>query len=167
MIIYQYYPNYDRLPNHLVELINKLKQNHNIDSDFHKLVSDEVLALLKNDLTDLGYIVEQGKKRNQKIKIPVLFGRNSQIIKAFDVDAFNELNKTIFEIEAGRAVANNQFLKDIFQACVMVDVEYLVIAVRKVYRDSNDFEKIINFLETLYSSKRFILPIKGILLIGY
>ncbi len=44
MIIYQYYPNYDRLPNHLVELINKLKQNHNIDSDFHKLVSDEVLA---------------------------------------------------------------------------------------------------------------------------
>ncbi len=118
-------------------------------------------------MTDLGYIVEQGKKRNQKIKIPVLFGRNSQIIKAFDVDAFNELNKTIFEIEAGRAVANNQFLKDIFQACVMVDVEYLVIAVRKVYRDSNDFEKIINFLETLYSSKRFILPIKGILLIGY
>ena len=167
MIIYQYYPNYDRLPNHLVELINKLKQNHKIDSDFHKLVSDEVLALLKNDLTALGYIVEQGKKRNQKIKIPVLFGRNSQIIKAFDVDAFNELNKTIFEIEAGRAVANNQFLKDIFQACVMVDVEYLVIAVRKVYRDSNDFEKIINFLETLYSSKRFILPIKGILLIGY
>ena len=49
----------------------------------------------------------------------------------------------------------------------MVDVEYLVIAVRKVYRDSNDFDKIINFLETLYSSKRFILPIKGILLIGY
>jgi hypothetical protein len=167
MIDYQFYPNYEKLPDHLAELINKLNSNPSIDSNSHKLISNDVLSLLKNDLLLLGYIVEQGKKSSQKVKKPVLFGKNSQIIKSFDVDAYNDSNKTVIEIEAGRAVANNQFLKDIFQACVMVDVEYLVIAVRKKYRDSNDFEKIINFLETLYSSKRFVLPIKGILLIGY
>lgn len=29
---------------------------------------------------------------------------------------------------------NNQFLKDLFQACMMQDVDYLVIAVRNEYR---------------------------------
>ena len=66
------------------------------------------------------------------------------------------------EIEAGRAVVNYQFLRDIFQACVMHDIEKLVIAVR-----NDDFETVINFLDTLYTSNRLNLPLKGILIIGY
>jgi hypothetical protein len=64
-------------------------------------------------------------------------------------------------------VDNNQFLKDIFQACMMFGVEYLVIAVRKEYRGRKDFDIIHTFLETLYISNRMHLPLKGILLIGY
>jgi hypothetical protein len=75
--------------------------------------------------------------------------------------------KIVIEVEAGRATDNNQFLKDIFQACMMHEVEYLVIAVRQVYRSQNDFEKIFTFLETLYISNRLRLPLRGILLIGY
>ena len=66
------------------------------------------------------------------------------------------------EIEARRAVVNYQFLRDIFQACVMHDIEKLVIAVR-----NDDFETVINFLDTLYTSNRLNLPLKGILIIAY
>lgn len=71
------------------------------------------------------------------------------------------------EIEAGRAVVNYQFLKDLFQARVMHDIEQLVIAVRNDYRGLNDFETVINFLDTLYTSNRLNLPLKGILIIAY
>jgi hypothetical protein len=33
----------------------------------------------------------------------------------------------VLEVEAGRAYRNNQFLKDIFQACMMPYVEYLML----------------------------------------
>ena len=57
--------------------------------------------------------------------------------------------------------------KDIFEACMMFDVEYLVLAVRNEYRTHKDFDKIYQFLETLYISNRLHLPLKGVLLIGY
>lgn len=50
---------------------------------------------------------------------------------------------------------------------MMVDIEYLVLAVRNTYRGSDDFQKVYNFLDTLYTSQRIKLPLKGILVIGY
>ena len=73
----------------------------------------------------------------------------------------------MLEVEAGRAVVNYQFLKDIFQACMMHRVEYLVLAVRNDYRGHDDFQVVRTFLETLYISNRLILPLQGIMLIGY
>lgn len=61
---------------------------------------------------------------------------------------------------------NNQFLKDLFQACMMQDVEYLCIAVRNIYKKKQDFEEVCRFFDALYSSDRFNLPLKGILVIG-
>jgi hypothetical protein len=55
--------------------------------------------------------------------------------------------KIVVEVEAGRAYRNNQFLKDIFQACMMPNAEYLVIAVRNHYHNSDDFKSIYQFLE--------------------
>ena len=85
----------------------------------------------------------------------------------FDADAYNEEKGIVVEVEAGRAVTNYQFLKDLFEACVMSDVNYLVIAVRNEYRNSLDFEKVITFFNTLYTSNRLQLPLKGVLIIGY
>ena len=115
----------------------------------------------------MDFTCETGKTKEKKISVPVLFGYDNKIDKAFNADAVSNDGKIVIEIEAGRATENNQFLKDIFQACMMFEVEYLVIVVRKVYRKHKDFEIIHTFLETLYISNRLHLPLKGILLIGY
>ena len=74
----------------------------------------------------------------------------------------------MLEVEAGRAFLNNQFLKDLFQACMMHNVEYLGIAVRMIYLDKNkDYEKVVQYFDTLYASNRLQLPLKGLLVIGY
>jgi len=101
------------------------------------------------------------------IDVPVLFGVDNRIDKSFYADALSKDGRIVIEVEAGRAVVNNQFLKDIFEACMMFEVEYLILAVRNLYLSSKDFEKCYNFLETLYISNRLQLPLKGILLIGY
>ena len=85
----------------------------------------------------------------------------------FEADGLNPKTKTVIEVEAGRGVTNHQFLKDLFQACMMHNVDFLVIAVRNLYRTSNDFEKVLSFLNTLYASSRLMLPLKGVLIIGY
>ena len=125
------------------------------------------LNILFEPLMYLGYKVEVSKSLEDKIRIPVLFGRNGEMEKYFEADCYHPINNIVMEIEAGRAVVNYQFLKDIFQACVMHDIEQLVIAVRNDYRGHDDFETVINFLDTLYTSNRLNLPLKGILIIGY
>jgi len=55
----------------------------------------------------------------------------------------------------------------LFQACVMQNVDYLVIAVRQDYRGTDDYSKVVAFLETLYASSRLQLPLSGVLIIGY
>ena len=87
--------------------------------------------------------------------------------KHFCADAFNPEHGIVVEIEAGRALSNNQFLKDLFEACMMAEVRILCIAVRKVYNGQRDFDCIATFLDTLYASNRLKLPLEGILLVGY
>jgi hypothetical protein len=129
--------------------------------------SDTVMARLRPGLEKIGFRVEKGKSSEDKIVVPVLFGRKGKILKCFNADAHAAGEGWVLEVEAGRAVDNNQFLKDIFQACMMHDVLHLAIAVRNTYRNSDDFAKVEGFLETLYVSGRLQLPLKGILLIGY
>jgi hypothetical protein len=129
--------------------------------------SDSVMARLRPGLEKLGFRVEKGKSAENKIVVPVLFGRKGKILKCFNADAHAAGEGWVLEVEAGRAVDNNQFLKDIFQACMMHDVLHLAVAVRNIYRNSDDFAKVESFLETLYVSGRLQLPLKGILLIGY
>lgn len=103
----------------------------------------------------------------KKIPVPVLFGVDNEIDQSFNADALSSDGRIVIEIEAGQATENHRFLKDIFEACMMFDVEYLVLAVRNRYRTHDDFKRVFTFLETLYISNRLHLPLKGILLIGY
>ena len=68
---------------------------------------------------------------------------------------------------AGRGVMNNQFLKDFFEACIMVDVDYCIIAVRDTYLKQKDFEKVKDFFDSMYASGRMNIPLKGLLIVGY
>ena len=165
---YQFFPKSSGVPNSLLKVVDIFKQKENqITSLKYQLPSNDVLGIISEDIEKLGYRVEKSKRAEDKIQVPVLFGRNGLLEKYFEADGYNQLEQTVIEVEAGRAVTNYQFLKDIFQACVMHDVLYLVVAVRNIYRNQKDFDMVISFLDTLYASNRIILPLKGILIIGY
>jgi hypothetical protein len=119
------------------------------------------------NLVSVGFNVEKGKKAEDRIEIPVLFGRDGKLEKCFHVDGFHAETGTVIEVEAGRAVDNYQFLKDFFEACVMTSVNYLVLAVRKVYGKQADFEAVVTHFDTLFASGRLKLPLQGILVVGY
>jgi hypothetical protein len=168
MIEWIYFPKSDAPPAIAKKIVDVFKGvAQDIDSEKRDLKSNEVLTKVRTGLFSLGFKVEEGKKFGEKIFVPVLFGRNGKPEKSFDADAYHEREKFVLEVEAGRGVLNNQFLKDLFQACMMHDVEYCSIAVRKTYKGNPDFEQVVTFFETLYVSNRLKLPLKGILIIGY
>lgn len=168
MIQYQFFPRSRGLTDEMRQIVDCFNVvNDRISSESNDLVSNDVLAVLRPHLEQIGFTVETGKSKDAKIDVPVLFGVDNRIDKSFYADALSKDGRIVIEVEAGRAVVNNQFLKDIFEACMMFEVEYLILAVRNLYLSSKDFEKCYNFLETLYISNRLQLPLKGILLIGY
>lgn len=167
-LVYQLFPRSFGITEEIQAVISCFERNYQqIKSPENNLNSDGVLKVLANDLKVLNFKVEESKASIDKIKVPVLFSINKKIDKFFDADAVSEDGKIVIEVEAGRGYRNNQFLKDIFQACMMPKAEYLVIAVRNHYHNSDDFKSIFQFLETLYISGRLQLPLKGIVLIGY
>lgn len=167
-IQYQFFPRSVGLIKSMEDVVKVFKEvEDKISSSTNDLKSDDVLSIVRPGLEKNGYCVELNKKSEGKINVPVLFGCNNSIDKYFNADAISADKKTVIEVEAGRATENHQFLKDIFEASMMFGVEYLVIAVRKKYRNHNDFERIYPFLETMYITNRIKLPLKGILLIGY
>lgn len=167
-LVYQLFPRSFGITDDVRAVISCFEKNYEqIKSPDNNLSSDGVLRVISADLEMLNFKVEKGKTSIDKIKVPVLFSINNKIDKFFDADAVSADGRIVVEVEAGRAYRNNQFLKDIFQACMMPNVEYLVIAVRNHYHNSDDFKSIFQFLETLYISGRLQLPLKGIVLIGY
>lgn len=169
MINWIYFPLSDRPPTMVTDIVRVFENvADDIDSFTHPdQESNIVLYKVRGGLVELGFMVESGKKASEKINVPVLFGQKGKPIRSFDADGYHQEKGFVIEVEAGRAVSNYQFLKDLFQACMMNEVKYLAIAVRNIYRRSRDYEKLQTFFETLYASQRLELPLKGILIIGY
>ena len=96
--------------------------------------------------------------------MPVLYGEKGLIDKAFEVDAVHRDTNTIVEIEAGRAVANNQFLKEFFEACMIQDAAYLCVVVRNVYKSgdnsSRDYEKVVTFFQNIVCKRAHACSVK-------
>lgn len=170
MLNWAYFPRSSKATDHAVRIVEVFRQHYDsVRSDRHQLESNEVLARIADGLSALGFRVEAGKRRAQKVHVPVLYGDNGSVRKAFDADAWDESECFVLEVEAGRGVINNQFLKDVFQACMMDGVRFLCIAVRNVYGPgkSRDFDRVVTFMDTLYASNRMSLPLEGILIVGY
>ena len=175
MIHYQFFPRSHGLTKEMAQIVDCFKAVDAAKSADEQYRSNYMLSLVRPHLEKYGFKVETGKAKEEKIDVPVLFGENNSIDKSFFADALSADGRIVLEVEAGRAVRNNQFLKDIFQACMMFDVEYLAIAVLNEYRFnktggggiSHDYHEVKTFLETLYVSNRIRLPLKGILVIGY
>jgi len=168
MIQYQFFPRSRGVNTEMSRIVNCfVNANDKITSDNNDLTSNEVLAVLRPYFESIGFTVESGKSKEDKIDVPVLFGVNNKVDKSFYADAISKDGKIVIEVEAGQATENHRFLKDIFEACMMFEVEYLVLAVRNKYRTHYDFDRVYAFLETLYISNRLHLPLVGIMLIGY
>jgi hypothetical protein len=168
MIHWIYYPKSRKAPSLASQVIHAFQTvADDIDSATHDLNSNAVLNKVADHLALIGFQVEKGKKASDRIPVPVLFGMNGKLEKHFDADAYHEPEGFVIEVEAGRGVVNNQFLKDLFQACMMHDVNYLAIAIRNNYRGGKDFNDVVRFFDTLYASNRLKLPLEGILIIGY
>ena len=138
------------------------------------LKSDQVLAILREDLIKLGFEVEAGKRKVDKIERPVFFGEGGKPTLKYEVDAWHSGWQCGLEIEAGRALMGNAIYRDLIQALAMVQVDILILAVPLEYKYrssgrpaiSHDFDKTLRVVETLYSHTRFRLPY-SLILIGY
>lgn len=183
-LLFTFYPHNIPLPSELQKVIDTFTSVYpDINSNNHQLQSNEVLLALRDGLENIGYDVEKVERdqtnpkkilKKGTVNYPVLYGANNIPSKTFQADALSSDGTIIIEVEAGQALDNFRFLKDLFEACVSVSCDYLVIAVQETYKASNkgpngqkDYEKISMFFETLYASNRLVLPLKGVLLIGY
>ena len=173
MINYEFFPKNAPIPNSLKEVVDVFFSNSHKSPDMG-LSSNEVLNRLETGLINIGYMVEKIEDgKLVKISIPVLFGKNGKKDKEFQVDAYHELYKIVIEVEAGQGVTNYKFLKDFFEASIMIDVDYLIIAVCNLYKPKSskngnkDFETVSTFFDTLYTSGKLMSSLKGVLIVGY
>ena len=175
--LFQYFPRTERPPE-FVEKVAHVFSQHREEIDTQVLdkglTSDQVLAVLRSDLEELGFEVEGGKSKHQKVERPVFYGVQGEPTLRYEIDAFNPQWNCGLEIEAGRAMMGNAVYRDLVQAMVMVNVNTLVIAVPQTYKfknkdravSSKDFDSARAIAEALYGHSRLQLPFH-LLLIGY
>jgi hypothetical protein len=138
------------------------------------LESDPVLKEIAADLADIGFAVETAKTVKAKIPRPVFYGENGVPSLRYDIDAYHAAWRCGLEVEAGRAILGNAIFRDLFQAMVMTDVDYLCLAIPNVYKHKSGgrnisvkyYEKAISIAEALYGHSRVAMPY-GLTVIGY
>jgi hypothetical protein len=146
-----------------------------IDTASVASTSDVALAALRPALVALGFEVEAGKKKADKIRRPVLFGEQGHEDLAYEVDAFHPEMGIALEVEAGRGARGNAVYRDLIQTSLLVDARFLVLAVQVAYRHQTGGRNVIvqsyrdakHILDAIYASNRLQLPFEGVLLIGY
>ena len=135
------------------------------------LKSDEVLGILRDDLVQLGFNVESGKRREEKIARPVFFGEDGTATLRFEVDAYHAEWECGLEIEATRAIRGGALYRDLIQALVMVKVNHLCIGVPNFIQwgkgnRSRPYDEASHTADALYGHSRIRFPY-GLTLIGY
>ena len=121
-----------------------------------------------------GFEVEGGKRKEQKIERPVFYGENGHSVVRYQIDAYHPDWKCALEVEAGRAWMGNAVYRDLIQASVMVNVEYLILAVPLSYKYftggrnaiSTDYANTCSLASALYGHTRLHLPYR-LIVIGY
>lgn len=175
---WSYYPRNVRPPQwarEFAQLVASVEST--ISTVEHKtgLSSDQVLQQLAPGLLDLGYAVESGKTKAQRIYRPVLFGDNGEPRVSYEIDAFHDELGIAVEVEAGRGAAGNADYRDIVRTSLILDANHMALLLPQRYRTtvSNKVHAIAAYehtrgqLDAIYASQRLVLPFKGVLLIGY
>ena len=144
-------------------------------TDAVRLKSDVVLERIRPSLESLGYTVESGKRREQKIFRPVLFGDDGKPSVSYEIDAFhNELGIAV-EVEAGRGSNGNADYRDIVRTALILDARFFALLMPITYHfvGSGKAHRVSGYsntrgqLDAIYASQRLQLPFEGVLLLGY
>jgi hypothetical protein len=171
--IWKFYPARSPAPNWVADVVATFAAARpEIDSRTNRgVTSDAALQVLRPALRKLGFIIEASKAKADKIWRPVLFGEVGRPLVAYEVDGFQPEHGIVLEVEAGRGAANNADYRDLIRASLMVDAEYLVLAMMLRYTAGRttvrSYEQTRDRIDAVYASERLTLPLKGILLIGY
>jgi len=172
-----YYPVRTRPPTWVGEFISVVRSAQpTIGSiSVNGLTSDRVLSRLRPGLEALGYRVEAGKLKNQRIHLPVLFDDQGRERVAWEVDAVHDGLGIVVEIEAGRGARGNALYRDLIRASLLVDIRYLVLGLMLSYKHKSAGRDVDvasdregrEVLDAVYASGRLALPFDGVLLLGY
>jgi hypothetical protein len=137
----------------------------------HGVTSDTALAVLRPGLMALGFEIEASKIKADKIWRPVLFGELGRPLVAYEVDGFHPEHGIVLEVEAGRGAAGNADYRDLIRTSLIVDADYLILAMMLEYRSGKmtkrSYEHTREQIDAIYASDRLKLPFEGVLLIGY
>lgn len=135
--------------------------------------SDTALGHLRPGLERLGFEVEGGKGKAQKIVRPVLFGDQGRAEVVYEVDAVHDELGILVEIEAGRGAMSNAIERDLVRGSLIVGARYLVLGVMDQYKSTSmttpvpSYANARRLLSAIYASGRLRLPFEGVLLFGY
>jgi len=173
-----YFPRNTRPPSWVGSLIRAIATNGAEIStvDGHsKLTSDQVLQAIGPDLQRLGFEVETGKGKADKIRRPVLYGDDGRVEVLYEIDAAHDEDGVVVEVEAGRGARGNAAYRDLIRASLILDARYFVLLMPCSYRYYSNsreiavaaYEQMKDQLNAIYMSQRLRLPFEGVLLIGY
>lgn len=144
-------------------------QPHIDSAKVEGLKSDIVLSHLRDGLVALGFDVESGRKADQKVRRPVLFGENGVERVAYEINAFHDEYGIVVEVEAGRGTMGNAIYRDFIRTSLIVDARFLALGVMREYRYgqkqvvARSYEIAKDQLDAIYASGRLQLPFEGIL----
>jgi hypothetical protein len=175
---WSYYPTNRLAPSwvhQLVELVADQAEVISTQTARSGLTSDVVLAALAPGLQAAGYTVETGKTFAEKIHRPVLFGENGVAAVSYEVDAVQDAEGVVLEVEAGRAARGNAAYRDLVRTSLILDARYLALLLPIAYRYQSSgrtttvsvYRDALEQLRAVYASQRLRLPFEGMLLIGY
>jgi len=176
-IRYICFPRTDPPPPFALQIVDVFRKHENSigTSQLKKgLTSNEALSVIRNDLVEIGFDVETGKQSHAKIHRPVFFGEDGEPTLRYEIDAYHRGWRCGLEVEAARAWKGNAIYRDLVQGFVMVQVDYLALAVPNSYKYrlankqvvSSDYINSLSVIETLYGHTRVRLPY-SVILIGY
>lgn len=139
------------------------------------LTSDVVLAHLRPGLVGLGFEVEAGKLKTQRIRRPVLFGEGGKERVAYEIDAVHDENGIVVEVEAGRGARGNAVYRDLVRTSLIVGARFLALGLMQEYRHQSggraisvsSYQETKDQLDAIYASGRLVLPFEGVLVFGY
>jgi hypothetical protein len=169
---WQIYPTSLR-PSEFVHAIASVfeSQSDLIGTPPNKPQSDQVLKAVSGGLSALGFQVETSKR--SKIRVPIQYGVNGDVLKSFEVDAWHQELGAVLEVEAGIAIDARKIYQDLFEALAMPDVHFLCVAVQNAYHPArkrtafDDLGRGKAIFDGLFASQRMRLPLETVMLLGY